>query len=638
MSEDHEVKVVKKHDGYYFVMGRRLTGPYKDPREPDVATVSGNLLLDDGNPVLVALENWDVLQKYFDGKKFIPRRLGDEIKEKYRFLTMCDNFDTYYYSNGIYVKNAEAIIKDYCARVLGEEYLIHYVNEVINYIKDSTILFFETRKEIKEPINLVPLKNGILNIDTYALLQYDPKYRFFSKLPLEFKPGAECPKFLKWLREVQPEENILLIQEIFGYLLYRTYDFQFFFIFVGKKWNGKTTLVKIMSRFLGEGNWVALSWGDLEFNRFAKAELFEKWANLDVELSGHLLKNADILKKLTGQDPIQGEVKYSRPFWFENYAKIIMATNKLPHLDDSVDYDEAFFRRVVLINFPFEFPPEKARPQEELLKELEPEFPGILNWALEGLKRLRKNRKPSYELDIDATMAKWHKLTSSIAYFAELLEYDPQAEPISNSFLWHLFLAFCENEKISTVTQGIFTKKLPLHVKGAISQPRKKGIGVGKKSTRCWIGVGFKVTVENKEEWATKTTLFYPLLKNIEGWVEWREGIDKRCRFCSAKEENEGLEGRESEPGLEKYQLSGLSKIEKSVFAFIQEGSVVTQGDIHRKLDLEYDEISAALAKLEKCGYIEIKTESGVLNYRLKKQQQQEEIPPDPEKKQQEEG
>lgn len=62
--------------------------------------------------------------------------------------------------------------------------------------------------------------------------------------------------------------------------------------------------------------------------------------------------NTGKLKKLTGNDQYPAEIKYKTSFKFRNCAKLILSCNKIPESDDMTD---AFFRRLIIINFKYSY-------------------------------------------------------------------------------------------------------------------------------------------------------------------------------------------------------------------------------------------------------------------------------------------
>lgn len=88
------------------------------------------------------------------------------------------------------------------------------------------------------------------------------------------------------------------------------------------------------------------------------------------------------VKAITGGDPVPCRFLYGEFFTYTPRYKIWLAVNHKPQIRGM---DRGIWRRVKLIPFRanFERNPDKALPSK-LLGEL----PGILNWALEGLRDL----------------------------------------------------------------------------------------------------------------------------------------------------------------------------------------------------------------------------------------------------------
>ena len=111
-------------------------------------------------------------------------------------------------------------------------------------------------------------------------------------------------------------------------------------------------------------------------------------ANLHADLSDSAVKMTGKLKMLTGGDLIPAEFKFGTPFTFVNHAKLIFSANKPPEIMEDTS---GIWRHVRLIVFPYKFSGQGA--DKKLFKKLTTpeELSGLLNWALEGLERLRAN-------------------------------------------------------------------------------------------------------------------------------------------------------------------------------------------------------------------------------------------------------
>ena len=88
---------------------------------------------------------------------------------------------------------------------------------------------------------------------------------------------------------------------------------------------------------------------------------------------------------MTGGDRISCRALYKNLFEFAPHFKLWLATNNLPTISGM---DDAIWRRIRVIEFPVQIPPEQQ--DKTLADRLIKELPGILQWALEGLREWRK--------------------------------------------------------------------------------------------------------------------------------------------------------------------------------------------------------------------------------------------------------
>ena len=93
---------------------------------------------------------------------------------------------------------------------------------------------------------------------------------------------------------------------------------------------------------------------------------------------GQALAEAKI-KQMTGGDTIKGRPLYGSYVDIKIIGKIILATNSLPHINNS---DHGIWRRIMAIPFNRTF--SEAEQDKTLQSKLMAELPGILNWAIQG--------------------------------------------------------------------------------------------------------------------------------------------------------------------------------------------------------------------------------------------------------------
>jgi putative DNA primase/helicase len=231
------------------------------------------------------------------------------------------------------------------------------------------------------------LSNGVLNLDNFELMPHSPNWLLMSKSPVKYDPEAECPKFNEFLGQALDKKYHPLIGEFIGYVLWPQYHIHKALMFFGEKRTGKSTLMRVIEALVGQSSSSHVSLQDLLEHRFMRARLFGKKLNSYGDLPATPLKDASIFKNVTGEDTIEGENKYEHPFSFKNSAKILFSANRLPKLRVP---DDAFYVRWVIV--PFENSVYGKEDTELTAKLTTPEeLSGILNFGLEGLKRLRKN-------------------------------------------------------------------------------------------------------------------------------------------------------------------------------------------------------------------------------------------------------
>jgi putative DNA primase/helicase len=413
-----------------------------------------------------------------DGKfRFNAYVVGEYLKEKYTFATHIDSGIIYYYNGGYYDPRGEQIIAQECRNLLDEEATAHKIREVTEHIRQTT---YRRPEEFEVPPNLINVKNGIYDIETDQLLPHNPKYPFLQQIPVEYKEGMDCPRIKEFLEQVAHKEDIPIIQEFVGYCLYRKHCFHRAMLLVGNGRNGKSTLLSLIRKFLGEQNVATPSLQALCNNRFAPAELYGKLACIHADLPFSRLVSTGMFKMLTGEDMIYAEKKRKDPFYFYNYAKLLFSTNRPPLVDDTT---EAFWSRWIVIEFPNTFPENDPRTDPRILDKLTTpeELSGMLNWALEGLKRLLKQGHFSISKTSTEMQEKWASYSDSLRYFVlKAVKPEPSAW-IEKGAFYEAYCKFCEDHDIAPQEKAMVGRRLPTLV--PVTEIYKLG------RIRAWKGI-----------------------------------------------------------------------------------------------------------------------------------------------------
>ena len=328
------------------------------------------------------------------------------------------------YKNGIYVPYGQTYIIEFVKSIMGPGYTKNFATKVANDIESLSFVlsddFFTN-----EDKNLIPVLNGILNIKTKTITQFSPDYRFFNKLPIVFDPIQKPEKTIAFMKDIlKDEETITLLQEIFGYCLLRENLVERAFMFIGSGRNGKSKLLDLMNRFVGYQNSLNLTLQDLsKSNSYDTEKLFGKYINIGGDIPNTKLKDSSRLKALVSREPVTHMRKFMPPISFANHAKLLFACNELPDVDDSSD---GFFDKWVKIDFPYKFVIDPTLPHHKKIDigildniSTQEEMSGLMNWSLEGLERVLKNKDFTETEENRMTQKSWQKISSSMAYFIE---------------------------------------------------------------------------------------------------------------------------------------------------------------------------------------------------------------------------
>lgn len=394
-------------------------------------------------------------------------------KHNYIYTTRDDeNSEVWIYKEGIYIPQGKTYIKEFCRKILATAYTTHLVNQVISKIEADTYIDQEDffNNIIKDKICC---ENGIINLRTRELEEFDAEQIFFTKIPVTYNPTAVCPNIEQHFKNVlKKEEDSEVMFELFGYLLYKEYFIEKGVMFIGDGRNGKGKTIDLMKRFIGVENCSSVPLQDFEKDQFASGELFNKLANLPGDLDDTALNHTGTFKTLTGRDLIHAPRKFLTRVKFVNFAKMVFACNKLPKTKDT---STAFWNRWVLFEFPYTFLNEQEfndlRLEEQKRAKLRDpniidklsspdELSGLLNRSLDGLQRLLKNKDFSHSQGIKDIKDMW--IRKSDSFMAYCLDHIEEAEEvrIEKKVLRVAYYKYCKKHKIKPLSDKAIRETL----------------------------------------------------------------------------------------------------------------------------------------------------------------------------------
>lgn len=411
------------------------------------------------------------------GLKFLPFVLAKHLSE---------TRDVYYggesfliYENGVYnisgEKEAGRIIMDY----MLPNYCI--MASIRDCREQWDILVSKDFDDFNRNPYLVNVRNGLLDIRDMSFKEHTPSYLSTVQLNVEYNPQVDCPQFKKFLNEVLDCKLIPLVQEIVGYLLTTNTASQKAFVFWGPARTGKSTLLWVVEYLLlGKKNVSNIPWQEIG-DKFKTAELLGKLANVFSDLPSKSIDDTGIFKVVTGEDYLMAEKKNKNPFKFKPFARLVFSCNELPR--NYVDRTEGFYRRLIIV--PFNRQIEKSKIDKSLKYKFQREKEGILNWALEGLKRLYENNFEFSENELTDGVKKEYKRENNnvISFVEECCELDGLFS-CSRIELYEAYKEFCVEAGLKALSQIKFNKEL----EGNFNITRSRS---GK--LRSWNGVRIKL-------------------------------------------------------------------------------------------------------------------------------------------------
>jgi len=208
-------------------------------------------------------------------------------------------------------------------------------------------------------------------------------------VPAPYHPDATAPKFREFLFECVPDGDLRrTLQGYAGMALLGKLDQKVMFHY-GSGANGKSVFLSVLTGVVGPSLSVGLpketllGMGERGAGQASPdlIRLFGKrLVRIDELKEGEPLRE-DLVKRLTGGDPMVVRAMYEGYVEFANVATPHMVGNGMPRIDGA---DGGIWRRVIVMPWTVTIPESRRRDFAEFVAELLAERAGILNWLIEG--------------------------------------------------------------------------------------------------------------------------------------------------------------------------------------------------------------------------------------------------------------
>jgi len=414
-------------------------------------------------------------------------KITNYLLYKYSFKTIYGTKDEkiYFFDEGIYTLRGKEVIKTNVEKLLKSYCNSRIVMEVLEKIKRKTAISQD--KFDKVPEELICLDNGILNVKDKTLIGHHPHFYFKSKLNIKFDDTKEINPLKKFIEETFYPEDVPVIQEWLGFNLYKKYFVKKAIILFGEKNTGKTVFLNVLIKFLSQKNCAGISLQRIASkDKFSLSFLKDKLANIYDDLSSDDLKDSGGFKIATGGGYATAEYKFGDSFQFLNYAKNIFSTNMIPNVKDI--NDDAYYERWIPI--PLDNQVDKNNQDPFLYEKLttEDELSGLLNWALEGLERLLKKGRFSFNKDSSDIKVIMQRQNNPLVAFVDEVLVQKDGNKITKEIMYRVYSKWCQEKKVPRATKVQLGRNLAKYTNYMIAKGGKD---------RIWENVGFSVKYDD---------------------------------------------------------------------------------------------------------------------------------------------
>ena len=373
------------------------------------------------------------------------------IGEKYM---KCDDSLVYLWSGKHYKSISFLALKNTINSLIKADAPPH---EILNFTNKAQIKSYVNFNEIDELTHKLNCQNGLVDLKTGKLIKHSPDYFIKYVLKHKYDPNADCKTFLKSLNLVTngDKDLQLLIQQVFGYCIIGGHPKAHkAFMFYGEGGNGKSTILTALSNLVGRENTarVPLTLFDKPFSMIS---LDGKLVNL-IDETPKFNINPEAFKNVVSGGYVRAAHKRKDEIDLKINARIVFACNKLPNFKDDSD---GMLRRLVIIPFNHRIPDSEADYDidDKILKEM----PGVLNFAIEGLKMLIDNGYEFHKPDATKTALDTYKQeTDSVHYFFKTsTEFTgKEFDNIKYQDLYKIYKNFCKEEGLFAVAKRSFSR------------------------------------------------------------------------------------------------------------------------------------------------------------------------------------
>jgi putative DNA primase/helicase len=301
-------------------------------------------------------------------------------------------------------------------------------------------------------LNLLNLNNYMIDPVGVNVLDHSESHYSTIRVPYKYDSLATCELWEKTLNDIFEGSinKINVLQEFFGYCLTRDTSQEKALLLLGESRSGKSTILHTLRHVVGVNNCSSVPLKYI-FNCEHVTRMINTLVNIDTDVSQKATEFEQEFKTITSGEPVQAKILYENSFTFNPFCKLVLAANIFPKI---TDHSSAFYKRLILL--PCERIFLDHEQNKNLKNDLLKELPGILNWSMAGLKKLRsRGRFEVYDFMIEAIQELEDENNPVNIFFNEHIEISLGSE-LEKGDLFDKYKRWAENSKNYALSKARF--------------------------------------------------------------------------------------------------------------------------------------------------------------------------------------
>lgn len=344
--------------------------------------------------------------------------------------------------------------------------------------------------------------NGAFNLETFELEEPSPDLYMTSGISYDYDPKAEAPAFesyIDWLQGRIGEKRLGFLQEYGGLCATIDTSHEIAVWLQGDPGCGKNTLVEAFKAAL-PNMWVKLGLRQIESSRFSLSRIAGKRMAIASEQPGVYIHCVDLLEDLISGQEVTVESKFRDSYDLDpTTLHLLWTTNREPRWADPKC---GLARRVWIVRFGESIPADEVALT--LKQRIKKEGPGVMNWLIAGLKRLRERGYFDVPDGMVEDLKEFHESMDTFGNFiAECVELGHEYEE-RGGWLYRAYAMWCRRNGYKPKANGGLSddyKRFHLTKTKPAGVPTWKGI----RLTDEWLQI---VRDSLKSDWPNDRGLF----------------------------------------------------------------------------------------------------------------------------------